>query len=199
MSNTHKDYIGSKFGMWLFLFTEILLFGGLFILYSVYLHRYPAEFHTAGTELNVFFGGGNTLALVTSSFTMALSISALQKGDKKLAMILLSITLAMAFVFLVNKYFEWGAKFHHGIYPDSPALLERPKGEIIFFGLYFVMTGLHGIHVLVGAVIIIIVLFMIKNDRVNSNDFVVLENTGLYWHLVDLIWIYLFPLFYLIL
>ena len=199
MSNTHKDYIGSKLGMWLFLFTEILLFGGLFILYSVYLHRYPAEFHTAGSELNVFFGGGNTLALVTSSFTMALSISALQKGDKKLAMILLSITLAMAFVFLVNKYFEWGAKFHHGIYPDSPALLERPKGEIIFFGLYFVMTGLHGIHVIVGAVIIIIVLFMIKNDRVNSNDFVVLENTGLYWHLVDLIWIYLFPLFYLIL
>lgn len=199
MSNIHKDYIGSKLGMWLFLFTEILLFGGLFILYSVYLHRYPAEFHTAGSELNVFFGGGNTLALVTSSFTMALSISALQKGDKKLAMILLSITLAMAFVFLVNKYFEWGAKFHHGIYPDSPALLERPKGEIIFFGLYFVMTGLHGIHVIVGAVIIITVLFMMKNDRVNSNNFIILENTGLYWHLVDLIWIYLFPLFYLIL
>lgn len=199
MSNTHKDYVGSKLGMWLFLFTEILLFGGLFILYGVYLHKYPSEFHTAGSELNIFFGGGNTLALVTSSFTMALSISALQKGDKKLAMILLSITLAMAFVFLVNKYFEWGAKFHHGIYPDSPALLERPKGEIIFFGLYFVMTGLHGIHVIVGAVIIITVLFMIKNDRVNSNDFVILENTGLYWHLVDLIWIYLFPLFYLIL
>lgn len=199
MSNIHRDYIGSKLGMWLFLFTEILLFGGLFILYSVYLHRYPAEFHTAGSELNIFFGGGNTLALVTSSFTMALSISALQKGDKKLAMILLSITLAMAFVFLVNKYFEWGSKFHHGIYPDSPALLERPKGEIIFFGLYFVMTGLHGIHVIVGAVIIITVLFMMKNDRVNSNDFIIFENTGLYWHLVDLIWIYLFPLFYLIL
>ncbi|MBC7196981.1 MAG: cytochrome c oxidase subunit 3 family protein [Deferribacterales bacterium] len=199
MSNIHKDYLGSKFGMWLFLFTEILLFGGLFILYSIYLHKYPTEFHLAGKELNVYFGGGNTVALVTSSLFMAMSISAIQKGDKKLAMIFLSITLTLAFVFLINKYFEWGAKFHHGIYPDSPALLERPKGEIIFFGLYFVMTGLHGIHVIIGAVIIIYVLFMLKNEKVNKDDFVLLENAGLYWHLVDLIWIYLFPLFYLIL
>jgi len=199
MSNIHKDYLGSKFGMWLFLFTEILLFGGLFILYSIYLHKYPTEFHLAGKELNVYFGGGNTVALVTSSLFMAMSISAIQKGDKKLAMIFLSITLTLAFVFLINKYFEWGAKFHHGIYPDSPTLLARPKGEIIFFGLYFVMTGLHGIHVIIGAVIIIYVLFMLKNEKVNKDDFVLLENAGLYWHLVDLIWIYLFPLFYLIL
>jgi cytochrome c oxidase subunit 3 len=199
MSNIHKDYLGSKFGMWLFLFTEILLFGGLFILYSIYLHKYPTEFHLAGKELNVYFGGGNTVALVTSSLFMAMSISAIQKGDKKLAMIFLSITLTLAFVFLINKYFEWGAKFHRGIYPDSPTLLARPKGEIIFFGLYFVMTGLHGIHVIIGAVIIIYVLFMLKNEKVNKDDFVLLENAGLYWHLVDLIWIYLFPLFYLIL
>ena len=198
MSNIHKDYIGSKFGMWLFLFTEILLFGGLFILYSTYLHKYPAEFHLAGKELNVYFGGGNTVALVTSSLFMAMSISAIQKGDKRLAIIFLGITLALAFVFLINKYFEWGAKFHHGIYPDSPTLLQKPKGEIIFFGLYFVMTGLHGIHVIVGASIIIYVLFMLKNQKVNKDDYVLLENTGLYWHLVDLIWIYLFPLFYLI-
>lgn len=199
MSNTHKDYLGSKFGMWLFLFTEILLFGGLFILYSIYLHKYPTEFHLAGKELNVYFGGGNTVALVTSSLFMAMSISAIQKGNKKLAIAFLSITLALAFVFLINKYFEWGAKFHHGIYPDSPALLERPKGEIIFFGLYFVMTGLHGIHVIIGAIIIIYTLFMLKYEKVNKDDFVLLENAGLYWHLVDLIWIYLFPLFYLIL
>ena len=199
MSNIHKDYIGSKLGMWLFLFTEILLFGGLFILYSVYLHKYPLEFHTAGQELNVYFGAGNTVVLLTSSLTMALSIIAIQRSDKKLSMILLSITLILAFAFLVNKYFEWGAKFHHGIYPDSPHLLERPHGEIIFFALYFTMTGLHGLHVLIGAVIIIYNLIMIKRDKINSHDFVLLENTGLYWHLVDLIWIYLFPLFYLIL
>lgn len=199
MSNIHKDYIGAKLGMWLFLFTEILLFGGLFILYSVYLHKYPLEFHTAGQELNVYFGTGNTVVLLTSSLTMALSIIAIQKSDKKLSMIFLSITLILAFVFLINKYFEWGAKFHHGIYPDSPHLLERPHGEIIFFGLYFTMTGLHGLHVLIGATIIIFNLIMLKNERINSHDFVLLENTGLYWHLVDLIWIYLFPLFYLIL
>ena len=199
MSNIHKDYIGSKLGMWLFLFTEILLFGGLFILYSVYLHKYPLEFHTAGQELNVYFGAGNTVVLLTSSLTMALSIIAIQRSDKKLSMILLSITLILAFAFLVNKYFEWGAKFHHGIYPDSSHLLERPHGEIIFFGLYFTMTGLHGLHVLIGAAIIIYNLIIIKRDKINSHDFVLLENTGLYWHLVDLIWIYLFPLFYLIL
>jgi len=199
MHNIHKDYIGSKYGMWLFLFTEILLFGGLFILYSIYLYKYPAEFHSAGKELNVYFGGGNTVVLVTSSLFMAISISAIQKDDKKLSTIFLILTLLMGAVFLVNKYFEWGAKFHHGIYPDSPQLLSRNKGDIIFFGLYFVMTGLHGLHVLIGMVLMIYVLIMIRYDKANGNDFVLLENTGLYWHLVDLIWIYLFPLFYLIL
>lgn len=130
---------------------------------------------------------------------MAISISAIQKDDKKLSTIFLILTLLMGAVFLVNKYFEWGAKFHHGIYPDSPQLLSRNKGDIIFFGLYFVMTGLHGLHVLIGMVLMIYVLIMIRYDKVNGNDFVLLENTGLYWHLVDLIWIYLFPLFYLIL
>lgn len=198
MSNTHKDYIGAKLGMWLFLFTEVLLFGGLFILYSQYLHKYPSEFHLAGKELNLYFGTANTLALLTSSLTMALSITAIQKGNKKLATIFLWVTLLLAFVFLVNKYFEWGAKFHHGLYPDSPALLSRPKGEIVFFGLYFTMTGLHGLHVLIGSFIIIFNLIMLKKDMINKDNFVLLENTGLYWHLVDLIWIYLFPLFYLI-
>jgi len=196
--NINKDYIGAKIGMWLFLFTEILLFGGLFVLYSVYLHRYPDEFHIAGSELNVYFGTANTLVLLTSSFSMALSITALQKGNKKLCMILLTITMVLACVFLVDKYFEWGAKIHHGIYPDSPTLLERPKGEIIFFGLYYVMTGLHGLHVLIGALIIFVVLILVAKNRVTSSDFVAVENTGLYWHLVDMIWIYLFPLFYLV-
>ncbi len=196
--NTNKDYIGAKIGMWLFLFTEILLFGGLFVLYSVYLHRYPEEFHLAGSELNVYFGTANTLVLLTSSFSMALSITALQKGNKKLCMILLTVTMILACVFLVNKYFEWAAKIHHGIYPDSPTLLERPKGEIIFFGLYYTMTGLHGLHVLIGALIIFVVLILVAKNRVTSSDFVAVENTGLYWHLVDMIWIYLFPLFYLV-
>lgn len=199
MSEHHKDYDGAKIGMWLFLFTEVLLFGGLFLLYAVYLSRYPGEFHSAGKDLDAVLGTTNTLVLITSSFTMALSISMLQKGKKKLAMILVGITLLCAFGFLAIKYVEWSAKFHHGIYPNSPELLERPHGEIVFFGLYYVMTGLHGLHVLVGMVVLAFMIAFIRKDRITSEDFVMLENAGLYWHLVDLVWIYLFPLFYLIL
>lgn len=198
MSSLHKDYTGAKIGMWLFLFTEILLFGGLFILYSVYLHRYPTEFHLAGKELNLYFGTTNTVVLLTSSLTVALSITAVQKDNLKLAKGLLIVTILLSSVFIINKYFEWGAKFHHGIYPDSDKLLARPKGEIIFFGLYYIMTGLHGFHVFVGGVILTYCLILIYKNKINADDYVILENSGLYWHLVDLIWIYLFPLFYLI-
>lgn len=198
MSHNHKDYEGAKMGMWLFLFTEVILFGGLFILYSVYLSKYQPEFHKAGGDLNAIMGTLNTIILITSSFTMALSISAIQKGDKKLAMIFVVLTIAFAFGFLTVKYFEWGAKFHHGIYPNSPELLKLPHGEIIFFGLYFVMTGLHGLHVLIGIVTLVFMAVFLKNDKITEKDFIMLENTGLYWHLVDLVWIFLFPLFYLI-
>ncbi len=198
MSEHHKDYHGAKIGMWLFLFTEVLLFGGLFLLYAVYLSRFPDAFHKAGQELDVILGTTNTLVLISSSFTMALSISALQRGKKKLAIVLVGITILCALAFMGIKYVEWGAKFHHGIYPNAPELLERPRGEIVFFGLYYVMTGLHGIHVLLGVGVLAVLMWFIHKDRVTRDDFVMLENAGLYWHLVDLVWIYLFPLFYLI-
>lgn len=199
MHDQHKDYTGSKIGMWLFLFTEVLLFGGSFVLYSVYLHRYTTDFHLAGKELNIYFGSANTIVLLTSSLSMALSITAIQKDDIKKTKIFLIMTIVLASVFLINKYFEWGAKFHHGIYPDSDILLSKPKGQIIFFGLYYLMTGLHGFHVLVGIIIMVYCFIQINRHKINKKDFVLLENSGLYWHLVDLIWIYLFPLFYLIL
>jgi len=198
MSETHKDYTGAKFGMWLFLFTEILLFGGLFLLYSVYLNRYPAEFHQGGLELSRVFGTANTLVLITSSFTVALAISALQQGRKGLSLWLLTATIVLAGVFMVNKYIEWSAKIGHGVYPGSPELADGPGGTNIFFGLYYVMTGAHGLHVLIGAAILAFCMLHIWQDKVTSEDFVMLENGGLYWHLVDLIWIFLFPLFYLI-
>jgi cytochrome c oxidase subunit 3 len=197
--HVHKDYTGAKFGMWLFLFTEVLLFGGLFILYSVYLARYPKEFVSAGKELNVWFGGGNTLVLLTSSLFVAVSITALRRGAKKLCLWLLGGTIACAAIFMINKYFEWSAKFHHGIYPKSPHLMEMQPGEITFFNLYYLTTGLHGIHVVIGALILSWAMILIKRDRVNADDWVILENAGLYWHLVDLIWIFIFPLYYLIL
>ena len=198
MSEHHKDYHGAKMGMWLFLFTEVLLFGGLFLLYAVYLSRFPDAFHKAGQDLDAVLGTTNTVVLITSSFTMALSISALQNGKKQLALILVGITILCALGFLGIKYVEWSAKFHHGIYPNAPELLARPRGEIVFFGLYYVMTGLHGLHVLVGMIVLGFLMVFIQRNRVTADDFVMLENAGLYWHLVDLVWIYLFPLFYLI-
>jgi cytochrome c oxidase subunit III len=197
-AHDHYDPIASKLGMWLFIFTEMLLFGALFIVYSVYRYRHPVEFHMAHQELNVTIGFINTVILLISSATVAMSITAMQKGDKKLTMIFLVVTLILAFIFLVNKYFEWGAKIHHGIYPGSEFLLSLSHGDILFFGLYFFMTGLHAIHIIVGMVLLIWVLVRVKQGRVNSQRFVFLENGGLYWHLVDLIWIFLFPLFYLI-
>jgi cytochrome c oxidase subunit 3 len=193
----HKDYLGDKFGMWLFLFTEILLFGGLFLLYSVFLHRYPAEFHQGGLQLSRVFGTANTAVLITSSFTVALAVSALQQGRKALCQRLLALTIALAAVFMVNKYFEWTAKIAHGIYPGSPELA-RDGGTNVFFGLYYVMTGAHGLHVVIGAALLGFCMLRIGQGRVTADDYGLLENGGLYWHLVDLVWIFLFPLFYLI-
>jgi cytochrome c oxidase subunit 3 len=185
-------------GMWLFLFTELLLFGGMFILYSVYRFTHPNEFHLAAKELNTVIGTFNTAILLTSSLTMALSIAAIQRKQKSLSIIFQLLTIVLALGFMVNKYFEWGAKFHHGIYPGSDTLLSKPSGEILFFGLYYVMTGLHGLHVIIGVVIIAFMTAFTMKDVITHDNYVKLEAAGLYWHLVDIIWIFLFPLFYLI-
>ncbi len=199
VEHDHYDPEASKIGMWLFIFTELLLFGGLFIIYSVYRYLNPDAFHLAAEELDTFIGAVNTVILLVSSMTIAMSTTAIQKQNYRLTQWLLAITVILAFVFLVNKYFEWGAKFSHGIYPGSEHMLEAfSQGEILFFGLYFVMTGLHALHIVIGMVFIIWVMFYIKKRKVHHNRFALLENSGLYWHLVDAIWIFLFPLFYLI-
>ncbi|MEI8047721.1 MAG: cytochrome c oxidase subunit 3 [Bacteroidota bacterium] len=194
----HFDPVASKLGMWLFIFTEILLFGGLFIVYSVYRFKHPVEFHLAAEELNVTIGLINTIILLVSSMTVAMSITALQLGNKKLTLLLLATTGLLALVFLVNKYFEWGAKIHHDIYPGSEFLMSLSKGDMLFFGLYFFMTGLHALHIIAGLALLGVAFVKVKNGSVNQNRISLLENGGLYWHLVDLIWIFLFPLFYLI-
>jgi len=193
----HKDYQGAKLGMWLFLFTEILLFGGLFLLYSVYRATYPLDFHAGGRHLNTVIGIANTVILLTSSLTVALAISAMRKGNRKLTMACLGITIAFALMFLVNKYIEWMEEIHRGIYPNGPALLKLPDGEKIFYGLYYSMTGLHGLHVLAGIIALSIILDFVRREKITSTDFIKLENVGLYWHLVDVIWIFLLPLLYL--
>ena len=194
----HRDDVGSRMGLWLFLFSELILFGGMFIIYAVYRFMHAEEFRLAAAELDPFIGTINTMILLTSSLTVAMSITAIQQGKKYLSMALVSTTLVLALVFLINKYFEWSHKISIGIYPQSPELMNKPQGEILYFGLYYVMTGLHAIHVIIGMVVLGFMLVFIAKGSINRESFVKLEAGALYWHLVDIIWIFLFPLFYLI-
>lgn len=194
----HRDDEGSKMGMWLFLFTEVLLFGGLFLLYGGYRFEYSEGFKAAAADMNIFIGMINTVILLTSSLAVALSIAALQQNRKTLSMALLWFTQFCGLAFLVNKYFEWSHEIHKGIYPGGPALENMSNGEVIYFGLYYTMTGLHGLHVIVGMIFIAFVMVFIQRDKITSTNYQKLENAGLYWHLVDIIWIFLFPLFYLL-
>ena len=194
----HRDDIGSRLGMWVFIFTEILLFGGLFLVYAVMRSKYSTEFHQAALHLNTFIGALNTVVLLVSSGTVAMSVTAIQKGDNRTAVRLLFLTLVCAGIFLVNKYFEWGHKIHIGLYPGSDLMLTLSHGQVMFFSLYFFMTGLHMLHLVIGAVLLTVVMFRVQSSHITRDRYVLLENGGLYWHLVDLIWIFLFPLLYLI-
>jgi cytochrome c oxidase subunit 3 len=193
------DRLGKKIGMWLFLYTEIMLFGGLFVVYANYYHRYTVEFVHGGQSLSTITGTVNTALLLISSFAVASSITGLRRGRKKAALAFLGAAILLGLSFLGNKYFEWGDKFAHGIYPSSPTLTDGPQGLTVFYGLYYTITGLHALHVLIGLVLLIVSSALVWADRLDQANYLVLENSGLYWHLVDLIWIFIFPLFYLIL
>jgi cytochrome c oxidase subunit 3 len=188
----------ARVGMWLFLLSEILLFGGMFILYSAYRYRYPSDFHQGSQEMEVLLGTLNTLLLQTSALIMTLSVVALQRGNRRLSTYLLIGTMVLGLIFLGIKGSEWWSKIKDGIYPNSPVLLARPKGQILYFSLYYAMTGLHGFHVFVGICVLLVMLVFLLTGRLHSSRVVPLENSGLYWHLVDIIWIFLYPLFYLI-
>lgn len=197
----HSEHIDSetgKLGMWIFLFTELFLFGGLFLVYAVFRAKYSNDFHTAALELNTFIGTLNTVFLLISSMTVAMAITAIQQNRKNLALFLVAVTIILALLFGMNKYFEWSHKFEFKIYPGSEVLKNMAQGELLFFGLYFMMTGLHAVHVLIGVILLSINFFRIRSGTVNSGHYLLLENSALYWHLVDLIWIFLFPLLYLI-
>jgi cytochrome c oxidase subunit 3 len=197
-ADIHRQAETAKLGMWVFLFTEMLLFGGMFIVYSVYRLRNAAAFHLAAQEMSVVIGTANTIILLISSSTIAMAMTAIRKDNKRLALLLTGFTVILGLLFLVNKYFEWGAHFREHIYPGSSTLALRGQGDVLFFGLYFFMTGLHALHIIIGLTIIIVIMTFISGGRIHANRYSVLENGALYWHLVDLIWIFLFPLFYLI-
>jgi cytochrome c oxidase subunit 3 len=190
-----------KLGMWLFLATEILLFGGLFVAYAIFYFLHPDLFKEAHKFLDVSLGALNTVVLLFSSLTVVLAIHAAQQDKKHFVIINLVITIACAFMFLVVKYFEYSHKFHDGLLPGfhfTNGSISNPDQSHIYFGIYFLMTGLHGFHVLIGiAVLVWLLLRTIKGDF-SSQYYLPLELGGLYWHLVDVIWIFLFPLLYLI-
>ncbi len=190
----------AKLGMWVFLLTEILLFGGLFCAYAIYRAWHPEMFSNAHQFLNVGMGATNTIVLITSSVTMALAIRSMQLNQRKHAVWLIYSTIALAGIFLVIKYFEYSHKIHLGQLPGKYYTFQGLEGTNphVFFSVYFMMTGLHGFHVLCGMGAMVWLLRRIKKGEFSSEYYTPIEMTGLYWHLVDLIWIFLFPLFYLI-
>lgn len=194
----NNDYIGAKLGFWLFLFTEIMIFGGLFLVFGFYFIQHPVEFMESSHDLNRLLGGTNTFILLVSALTMGLSLVKLRNGKIDASKRYIWITIILALVFVTIKYFEWSHEIHLGIYPGSSVLGGMEQGVILFFGMYFTMTGLHGIHILLGVGVMFWVLSLINKGKVNSKEFVVLENIALYWDLVHLVWVFLFPLFYLI-
>ena len=178
----------AKLGIWTFLATEVLLFGGLFTTYIVYRLKFPELFYTEHLKLSRPLGMVNTLILITSSLTMAIGIASIKRGRQVAARICIALTIGMACGFLGVKYLEWSEDFAHSLYP----------GTNLFFSLYFMMTGLHGIHVIAGIVALSWVLVMACRGKFSAEYSTPVEISGLYWHFVDLVWIYLFPLLYLV-
>lgn len=192
------DYEGAKLGFWFFLFTELMLFGAMFLVFSFYFYRFTEDFVLASSSLNILLGGLNTFILLLSTYFMGMSLIDLKNDEVQKAKIKIYITIFLSLAFLLVKYFEWMAEIHHGIYPDSELLNSKAFGEILFFGLYFTMTGLHGIHIIVGIILMLCVLSSISKKKTTGKDSIFLENIALYWDLVHLVWVFLFPLFYII-
>lgn len=188
------------FGMWVFLITEIMFFGGIFMAYAVYWNLHPEVFHHMSQELDVKLGAINTVILLTSSLTMALAVNAAQNGQKKKLVTMLVATILFAFGFLIVKTIEYTHKYEHGLIPGAfwHHATEFGDKAQLFFGFYFAATGLHGVHVVIGIGLLTWFLIDAIRGKFPKERYQPVEIVGLYWHFVDLVWIYLFPLFYLI-
>jgi cytochrome c oxidase subunit 3 len=194
----------STLGMWLFLITEIMFFGGMFACYTVYRRTFPEVFAVASSSLNAVLGAINTGVLLLSSFTMVMAVRAGQLGQRNMIILLLILTLFFGGVFLGVKAIEWKEKFdeHHipgqaafhleGLPPDQQGHAQ------LFFSLYFAMTGLHALHMVIGVGILSFLIWQAKKGTYSATYFTPVDVAGLYWHFVDVIWIFLFPLLYLI-
>jgi cytochrome c oxidase subunit III len=190
----------ASLGMWVFLVTEVLFFGGLFLVYLVYRSTYPEAFIAGSHELDVLLGGINTAVLITSSLTMALAVHAAQTGHRRALMIFLVATMVLGAAFLGIKGVEYYHKFveHHIPGPGFQFEEEFRRHAQLFFSLYFIMTGLHALHMIIGLAIMTWMLWWSWRGIVTQEYYSPIEISGLYWHFVDIVWIFLFPLLYLL-
>ena len=194
----------STLGMWIFLITEVMFFGGMFLAYTVYRSKYPVTFAVASTSLNVYIGAFNTVVLLCSSFTMVLAVRAAQLGKRRAIVLFLILTLILGFMFLGIKAFEWNEKFQEHHIPGMANFhlegvpIEQQGQAQLFFSLYFAMTGLHALHMVIGAGIVSCLAWWAHKGKYTAEYMTPVDVGGLYWHFVDIIWIFLFPLLYLI-
>jgi cytochrome c oxidase subunit 3 len=198
--SAEHEFEASKQGMWVFMVTEVLMVGGLFVAYGIFRGMYPEMFKAAHQLLSVKLGATNTVILLISSLTMAMAVSAAQRGERKKSLNLLLATIVCGFGFLIVKYFEYSSKIHHGILPGglmTSTELKDPKSGL-FFSLYFMMTGVHALHVIVGMGLITWLIKRTARGDFGPGFYTPVELVGFYWHFVDLVWIYLFPLLYLV-
>lgn len=196
-----QQFDAAKIGMWIFLATEILLFGGLFVGFGISQGKFPAAFVDAHHHLDKKLGFLNTVVLLVSSWTMVMGVHSAKHNKRVATVRYLLITIACALIFLGVKYFEYSHKIHDGLLPGKFFAYKGahdPIGEAVFFSFYFLMTGLHGFHILGGVVALTWVTIKAKAGAFSSEWYTPVDLVGLYWHLVDMIWIYLFPLLYLI-
>jgi cytochrome c oxidase subunit 3 len=198
VTDYRDDYSGAKLGFWIFLMTEAMMFGALFLTFAIYFYRHTETFAATSGHLNVWLGGTNTVILLVSTYTMGLATLMMRQGNVRASVRLVIGTAVMALVFLGIKALEWSIEIGDGLYPGSRVLDALDKGDILFFGLYFVMTGLHGLHVIAGIALMAWVLLLIRSGGVRPEHTIVLKNVTLYWDFVHLVWIVLFPIFYMI-
>jgi cytochrome c oxidase subunit 3 len=200
--NADHQFFTAKQGMWIFVLQEVLFFSPLFVAYIIFKFRFYDSFHAAAGTLDWQLGAVNTVVLLISSFTMARAVSAAQRGNREQLTENLFWTILCGFGFMIVKYLEYSHKIHDGYLPGSfftnTALLEVAPQAPLFFTMYFAMTGLHGLHVVIGIGILAWLYIRSKRGDFGTNYYTPVEMTGLYWHLVDLVWIYLFPLLYLV-
>ena len=190
----------STLGMWLFLVTEVMFFGGMIAAYMLYRIWYPVAWAEGSNELNIVMGGVNTAVLIFSSLTMAMAVRSAQTGSRNATMIFLVITMLLGLTFLVIKFFEYKEKFETGHVPGPNFRYEGAEAPHvqIFFSVYFALTGVHALHMVIGFCLLSVILWMTYRNRFSPEWYTPVELSGLYWHFVDIVWIFLFPLLYLV-